>query len=100
MIANYPFDLDAYRCAKRKTPQQLPAPLPVTASPEQPRSAQTALEPHAFDRNFEAFQAGMQLRLNLTDEQSRFDMAASVKPFTRQRAMEPLLIQRTNGSPP
>lgn len=48
-VATHPLLMDAYRCAKQKTPQQLLAPFLVTAGPEQHPLAQAALEYDAFD---------------------------------------------------
>lgn len=48
-IGIHPLFMDAYRCAKQKKPQQLLAPLLMTAGPEQHQFAQAALERDAFD---------------------------------------------------
>ena len=46
----------------------------------------------AFDRTFHALQSSIRLLLNVDDDQSLFDIAASVENLARERALERLVI--------
>lgn len=45
----------------------------------------------AYDRTFRALHSSMRLLLNIDDERSLFDMAASVESLTRKRALDRIL---------
>jgi hypothetical protein len=51
----------------------------------------------AYERTFQALTASMRLLLNIEDERSLFDMAASVESFTRKLALKRLFNMCPEG---